>query len=155
MRRIVRSAIRHQAIKMGNIIRCRRRVPTNQFFNNNFPHVDNNIVNDGWELIPPNENPANVDAPLRQHRFRRAVRKILRLLILRKIWSRLGNYLNAIGNNHASRVPNNPLYFRRNTLRSVWGPMGNYLFRYAALFKHLKRRSGRLEYRYLQLVSDF
>ena len=116
---------------------------------------DDEFINDNsaWELIPPAAQvvlqQAAVNAPpttiQRVNRIRRAVRQVVKLLQLRKLWSRLGNWLNATANSRAYRA-NGPLFHRRQRLQTVWSQLGTYIRPFAPLFGHLRRNRGRLEY---------
>ena len=71
-------------------------------------------------------------------KFQRVVKKIKNLLVLRKLWSRLGGWLNVSAfRHHPSRkaVAWTYVYLGRVVVRPV-----------APLFNHLVRRRGRLQY---------
>ena len=152
---------------MGNSIRCRRRVPINSFETNIANQQASNIIptensisaNDDqseWLLIPQahnvaaNDDQTNINV-ISQHfvmdtrrialfRFRKAVRRVQSILRIRYLWARIGNMLTASRSlrTHTSR--------RHDILNSVWQALRPLTWRYAEMFRHLKRTGGRLHY---------
>lgn len=135
---------------MGNV--CARR------------RVSHNFVDfeDEWEFVDAHTSAAEDDtmheniaeAPIAQQqvaasnsaqqhvavrdRVKRCVRKIIRILSVRKCWSRLGAWLNTAQSNRSRH---------RRTIARVWNDMTPFIRRQTALFRHLKRQRGRLVYR--------
>jgi len=121
---------------MGRLC-CSRRNPR---INLNQDEIDEGA----WELIPPAANnvlnqAANAPPNRPNRKFKSATKKVIRLLQLRKLWSKLGNYLDATAN---SRLFIN----RRRAIKTAWAHLGRYLRPYAATFRHLRRRNGQLHY---------
>jgi hypothetical protein len=121
---------------MGRLC-CSRRNPR---INLNQDEIDEGA----WELIPPAANnvlnqAANAPPSRPNRKFKSATKKVIRLLQLRKLWSKLGNYLDATAN---SRLFIN----RRRAIKTAWAYLGRYLRPYAATFRHLRRRNGQLHY---------
>lgn len=101
---------------------------------------------DEWELIPPGLAAVNAPPPnVVRRTFKSAVRQVVKLLHLRKLWSRLGTWLNATANHRAYRV-GGTLFHRRQLIQIVWSQLGSYLRAFAVMFRHLRRNRGRLEY---------
>lgn len=71
-------------------------------------------------------------------RLKRAAQKVIRLLFLRRLWAKLGVYLNK---NISWRNR------RRHLLSSAWQLIGNYLKVYTKAFNHLERKQGKLVYK--------
>ena len=121
---------------MGSACSRGRRVPQTE-------EEPDGATSEDWELIAP-AAPVVVDRVLpaivtpARLKFQRAVKKIKNLLVLRKLWSRLGGWLNVSAfRHHPSRksVAWTFAYLGRVVVRPV-----------APLFNHLVRRRGRLQY---------
>ena len=116
---------------MGN--RCQRRARSFADLSVAETFADLSVAEEAeWELILP----VQTQMVVRNQRFRKAAKKIIRLLWLRRTWASLGHYLQS----HKHDV-----HFRRKkSLQSTWLLLGNYLRRYAATFRHLHRMKGKL-----------
>ena len=119
---------------MGNF--CARRVIHHHVHVHQRIHeVEAHDEQDPWIVIPNPATPRNV-------RFQRVVRRAIKLLRLRLIWSKAGSWLNT----HAARNPQNHrirvvmsyifTHFPRTVLRNT-----------KTMFDHLQRRRGALTYR--------
>jgi hypothetical protein len=78
--------------------------------------------------------PAAVPARVR---FQRAVKKVKNLLVLRKLWSRLGGWLNVSAFRHRPS---------RKSVAWTFAYLGKVVRPVAPLFNHLVRRRGRPQY---------
>jgi len=89
-----------------------------------------------WQVIPHEENtPRNI-------RFRAATRRVIKLLRLRKIFSRAGSYLNTA----ASRQAQNARI--RRTMTEIFTSWPRTILKGTkVIFDHLERRRGELVYR--------
>ena len=103
---------------MGQLQLCRRRAAATE-----------EAGEADWLIIP-----APVALP--RVRWLRAFSQVTRLLKLRKLWSRLGVWLQ-----------HNRHHALSQTLRVVWSQLGNYLNARRSIAAHLTRNRGRLVYR--------
>ena len=90
---------------------------------------------DEWTLVPPlNPNPSR--------RFVKAVRKIIKLLRLRKIWGKAGRWLQL-------PISHRPRYVRaRRIISHIFASWPTAVLRGSKImFAHLERVNGRLVYR--------
>ena len=72
-------------------------------------------------------------------RFKKAVRKVIVILVVRKIWSRIGRWLQDPSNRQNSKYKVLKKWWNQ-TSRTVIQPRSQ-------LFDHVQRRSGKLEYK--------
>ena len=87
---------------------------------------------DEWEVIPLQANRRS------NERFKKAVKRIRTILLLRWLWARVGSYLNTAA---SRRLPGG----RRAKIAAVWVSLGETVVKpYVRLFVHLKRHRGRL-----------
>ena len=101
-----------------------------------------------WELV---ELPAPAQNVVREFlaespaklKFKRVVRKVVRLLKLRILWSRIGRTCQIRPGNQTDT--SNPQLV---LLRRVWGKLGIWLRPYSTAFAHVERRGGVLRYRW-------
>ena len=73
------------------------------------------------------------------HRLRKCGKKIVRVLVLRRVWSSMGSWLNTPAS-HRSR--------HRSLIATLWRQLSVTVRNYAPLFNHLERRRGQLCYRH-------
>ena len=86
-------------------------------------------ADEGWLIIQQTRN----------LRFRKAVKRVMSLLIVRKLWSQVGRWLNSEANKG---------HVRRQALVSFWSlTCKTTIKRYKPLFDQVHRRRGSLEYR--------
>jgi hypothetical protein len=85
-------------------------------------------------VTPARLQPAAVPA---RERFQRAIKKVKNLLALRKLWSRLGGWLNVSAFRH---------HPSRRSVAWTFAYLGKIVRPVAPLFNHLVRRRGRLQY---------
>jgi steroid 5-alpha reductase family enzyme len=91
-----------------------------------------------WEVVDLPEPAAAIVAKfIAKPKLYNVVKRICRLLKLRILWARLGQYLQAQGSKSDRQLV---------TLRSTWGQLGIWLRRYSQIFSHLVRREGVLNY---------
>ena len=89
-----------------------------------------------WLVIPPEENiPRNI-------RFRSATRRVIKLLRLRKIWSKAGRWLQLPTSRQQRYVST------RRIISHIFESWPTTVLRgFKAIFAHLERVNGRLVYR--------
>jgi hypothetical protein len=75
--------------------------------------------------------------------WHKAVRRVVSLLALRKLWSRLGNFLSAIKHTSA-RTHLSPAQV--SLVKKSWTVIGRWITRFAPVFSHLRKKNGRLAY---------
>jgi hypothetical protein len=85
-------------------------------------------------VTPARLQPAAVPA---RERFQRAIKKVKNLLAFRKLWSRLGGWLNVSAFRH---------HPSRRSVAWTFAYLGKIVRPVAPLFNHLVRRRGRLQY---------
>jgi len=87
-----------------------------------------------WEII---QTPI-IQAP--NHKFRKAVIRVIKLLIIRKIWARIGSWLNT----RAGRTSR-----RQRIISQIWHRMStSHIQPHSTMFHHVIRRRGRLCYKW-------
>ena len=111
---------------MGNIC-ARRRVD---------PVITVVTDNEPWLIITP------VQIQHKPNRFQRVVKKVIKLLKLRKIWARSGNWLNL----YKAELPRNA-HIRRTMTEIFTSWPRTVLCNTKPVFDHLKRERGVLQYK--------
>jgi hypothetical protein len=86
---------------------------------------------DEWLVIQPDRN----------RRFKKAVKKVIRLLAIRKMWGRLGRWL---ASEAGRKSPHNA------DLKLVWHQTSSVCQRNSGLFQHLTRIKGLLKHKVRQ-----
>ena len=120
---------------MGNF--CARRRAVNQIDVNGLIAIE---ADEPWIVIPHAINQAQPNEG--RHRFIKSVRRIVRLLFLRRVHSRLGSWLNTA----ASRQPHNAS--TRRIIAHMYATWPRTILRNTArIFEHLQRQRGVLVYR--------
>ena len=95
--------------------------------------------NEPWVLIQQEPNVAAPNEAARR-RLIKAVRKIIMLLVVRRIWGNLGNWLST---RQSWRSPRN-----RRILSNFWNTLAaSHIRRFARVFNHVERRQGKLQYK--------
>jgi hypothetical protein len=114
------STSRSRIVGQGNLVRSR-------------------FVDQGNLVLPTTVTPARSQPVANQAResFRRAIKKVKNLLVLRILWSRLGAWLNVSSFRH---------HPSRRSVAWTFAYLGKIVRPVAPLFNHLVRRRGRLQY---------
>ena len=114
---------------MGSQFSCRRRAGTEAQIRLPQEYLEND---EDWDLVQ------QADLVLTR-KFRAAVKKIINMLALRRIWSRVGRWLGS------EASVNNKI---RPILSQFWiKTRHSRIEKYSELFSHLQRRGGKLVYK--------